>query len=39
MHPSGKHGIKDSALAKGVKDVGGALKSGVGKVAKAVTGK
>lgn len=39
MHPSGKHGIKDSALAKGVKDVGGALKSGVGKVAKVVTGK
>ena len=39
MHPSGKHGIKDSALAKGVKGAGGALKSGAGKLKKAVTGK
>ena len=36
MHPSGKHGIKDSALAKGVKGAGAALKSGAGKLKKAI---
>ena len=36
MHPSGKHGIKDSALAKGVKGAGSAFKSGAGKLKKAI---